>query len=319
MYLEASTVKPGRASLSGAEYQNRCALSLAPASFDIYRRSRAGVQLRGRRFARRREPVVDGLRNGENSMMINNLPPKYFPPTDTPKYNFGDYDAERAKFYPNAHGKFNFGAAQPSGLHAPSATPDGKGGVICIWNMNPGLPKKGWGQLMSLPRRLTLIGDNELGIDPTGDIASLRGTHKSLGRQPIPANCETVLDGIEGNAIELKLEIDAGGAPMVELNVLRSPDRQEHTRIVFYRERGFKLPVRRPDSRDSLISIDSSRSSILPDALCRAPETAPVVLGPEETLKLHVFIDRSVIEVFVNGRQCVAMRVYPGRTAPASL
>ena len=25
-----------------------------------------------------------------------------------------------------------------------------------------------------------------------------------------------------------------------------------------------------------------------------------------------MFIDRSVVEVFVNGKQCVAMRVYPG-------
>jgi len=36
-------------------------------------------------------------------------------------------------------------------------------------------------------------------------------------------------------------------------------------------------------------------------------------LGNNEPLKLRVFIDRSVVEVFVNGRQCVAMRVYPGR------
>ena len=26
-----------------------------------------------------------------------------------------------------------------------------------------------------------------------------------------------------------------------------------------------------------------------------------------------MFIDKSVVEVFVNGKQCVAMRVYPGR------
>ena len=45
----------------------------------------------------------------------------------------------------------------------------------------------------------------------------------------------------------------------------------------------------------------------------RAPETGPVFLEGSEPLKLRVFIDRSVVEVFVNGRQCVAMRVYPGR------
>jgi sucrose-6-phosphate hydrolase SacC (GH32 family) len=29
--------------------------------------------------------------------------------------------------------------------------------------------------------------------------------------------------------------------------------------------------------------------------------------------QLRVFVDRSVVEVFVNGKQCVALRVYPGR------
>jgi beta-fructofuranosidase len=47
--------------------------------------------------------------------------------------------------------------------------------------------------------------------------------------------------------------------------------------------------------------------------LSRAPETAPVGIGAKEPLRLRIFIDRSVVEVFVNGRQCVAMRVYPGR------
>jgi beta-fructofuranosidase len=32
-----------------------------------------------------------------------------------------------------------------------------------------------------------------------------------------------------------------------------------------------------------------------------------------ELLKLRVFVDKSVVEVFANGKQCVAMRVYPGR------
>jgi len=32
-----------------------------------------------------------------------------------------------------------------------------------------------------------------------------------------------------------------------------------------------------------------------------------------ETLKLRVFVDRSVVEVFANGRQALAVRLYPGR------
>ena len=49
------------------------------------------------------------------------------------------------------------------------------------------------------------------------------------------------------------------------------------------------------------------------DVLSRAPETGPVFLERDEPLRLRVFVDRSVVEVFVNGKQCVAMRVYPGR------
>ena len=62
-----------------------------------------------------------------------------------------------------------------------------------------------------------------------------------------------------------------------------------------------------------MITIDSSYSSCAPDVLSRAPETAPVLIEPDEPLTLRVFVDRSVVEVFVNGKQCVATRVYPAR------
>ena len=222
----------------------------------------------------------------------------------------GDYDRARDKFVVTAHHDFNFGAWGPGGVHAPSATPDGKGGVIVIFNMNPAKPTEGWNQIMTLPRRLTLLGEDKLGrdglrIEPAGDIESLRTDHQQMTGMTLPANQEIVLEGIQGNAMEIIAEIDTNDAPMVEMNVLRSPGKEEFTRIVFFRERGY---------RDySLITIDSSYSSALPDVLSRAPETGPVLLEPDEPLKLRVFVDKSVVEVFVNGRQCVAMRVYPGR------
>ena len=45
----------------------------------------------------------------------------------------------------------------------------------------------------------------------------------------------------------------------------------------------------------------------------RPPEIGPLELAEGEPLKLRVFIDKSVVEVFANGRQCVAVRVYPQR------
>ena len=229
------------------------------------------------------------------------------------QYLLGDYDRERDKFVVTHGQKFNFGAASPSGVHAPSATPDGSGDVIAIFNMNPGKPAERWDQIMTLPRRLSVDGD-DLSMTPAGDIESVRGAHERIEGMNLPANREVVLDTVAGNALEIIAEIDPRESPMVELNLLRSPGREEFTRVAFFRDRGFSLRrVFGRDARQSLLTIDTSYSSVAPDVLSRAPETAPVLLEEGEPLKLRVFVDRSVVEVFANGRQCLAVRVYPER------
>ena len=221
------------------------------------------------------------------------------------QYLLGDYDEDRDKLVVSSHGLFNFGPSTPSGVHAPSATPDGRGGIIVIFNMNPGLPTEGWDQIMTLPRRLTLDAKDEVRVEPAGDIESLRFDHRRIEATVLPANKEVVLEGIEGSALELVFELDPMDASMVELNVLRSPDREEYTRIAFYRDRGFRVrkpspqqgallhggnPAVRPSNeprpvelRESLLTLDTSYSSTLPGTLSRAPETAPVLLEPGRT------------------------------------
>ena len=255
------------------------------------------------------------------------------------QYLLGDYDKAKDKFLVSSHSKFNFGAVGPAGVHAPSAAPDGKGGVIIIFNMNAGKPTGEWNHIMSLPRKLTLAAKDDLRQEPTGDIESLRYNKQETGAMKLVANKETVLKNIKGNAIEIAAEINPKNAQVIELNVLRSPNKEEYTRIIIYKEKGFskgldyqagngtafmpadliplvtgeKPGLRNPNVRASLISIESSFSSTLPDVQLRAPETAPFILEQNENIKLRIFIDKSVVEVFVNGKQCVAMRVYPGR------
>jgi beta-fructofuranosidase len=127
---------------------------------------------------------------------------------------------------------------------------------------------------------------------------------------PLPANKEVVFDTSKGNSREIIAEIDVGRTRMIEMDVLRSPNKEEFTRILFFTRIGHR--------RQSTISIDSSFSSTLEGTIFRAPESAPVAIkGAQlritEPLKLRVFIDRCVVEVFVNERQCVAVRVYPAR------
>jgi beta-fructofuranosidase len=257
------------------------------------------------------------------------------------QYLLGDYDQKRDKFVVTSGGKYNHGTVGPGGVHAPSVapTPEGDGGLIIIFNMNPGRTTQGWNQIMSLPRKLTLISKDVLGQEPAGDISSLRYNEKHIGPMILPANKEIVLKEISGNAMEINAEIAPGNSQMIELNVLRSPGKQEYTRIIFYREKGFsrgleyaagsetaampadllnlltgnKPAIPRDRTTLSLISIESAFSSSLPDTRFRPPETASFQLDQGENVKLRIFIDKSIIEVFANGKQCVAMRVYPGR------
>ena len=52
-------------------------------------------------------------------------------------------------------------------------------------------------------------------------------------------------------------------------------------------------------------------ASLAPDVYPRTPEIGPFELADDESLHLRVFLDRSLVEVFGNGRQCLTLRAYP--------
>ena len=240
----------------------------------------------------------------------------FFSHTTGSQYLLGDYNKEEHCFYPTFHGRFNFMSFLPGGVHAPSATSDGKGGVIVIHNMHTGKKSPGWRGITTLPRKLTLDKCDTINIQPYGDYKSLRTHHQHIDKTHLPANKEIIIDNIQGNALEIKAEINIKSSPMIEMNVLRSPDKEEFTSIKFFKDRGVDLVRTNPalkNQRWSLISLETAHSSILPDVISRAPELAPVYLKPNETLKLHIFIDKSIIEIFVNDKQVVTTRVYPGK------
>ena len=238
----------------------------------------------------------------------------YFSHKSGGKYLIGDYDQVKDKLNVTDGGNFNHGPASRGGVHAPSAYPDGKGGVIAIFNMNTGkeLGEGNYTELMTLPWRLTLDENEKLQISPAGDYASLRSAHASVPETKLPANQEILLTGVSGNVMEIDLTLDPMDASAIELNVLRSTGKEEYTRITFYRDGGYlNRDYSGPATRTSAISIDNLHSSVSDKVDFRIPETADVEIKEGELVRLHIFIDRSIVEVFVNNRQCVALRAYP--------
>ena len=175
-------------------------------------------------------------------------------------------------------------------------------------NINDGKPSYQWDQIMSLAQRFTLAKDHSIHIEPVESIKSLRSNYQHIGETILPSNQEIYLETIKGNTIELRVEIDPKESRWVRLNVLKSPDAAEQTSITFY---NYDRKLTTWYDTKGEIVLDGSRSSILEDVWVRPPERAILERG-EENLKLRIFIDRSVVEVFANGKQYLAMRVYPG-------
>ncbi len=222
------------------------------------------------------------------------------------QYLIGDYDRTTHKFTPTSHGRMNFGPLAVGSLHAPSATIDEQGRFLSIFSVKEGKAHQGWNDVMTLPRQLELLDDGALRITPVPETDSLRFDHKRVAATTIPANQEVVLDEVGGKAIEIQATLDPGAAREVGLSVLRSPDGAEQTLISLYQQ------DHRRFGRSSL-QIDVSAASLRGDVFARTPEIAPLDLQPGELLTLRVYIDRSIIEVYANDKQCLTIRAYPER------
>jgi beta-fructofuranosidase len=211
------------------------------------------------------------------------------------QYYVGTYQKEG--FTPENHGRMTW---VDNTYFAPEALIDGKGRqIMWAWLLdNPGGDKeKGWSGVYGLPRTLWLGDDGTLRMRPVPEIETLRG-HSLLWRartladdrpQPFP--------GVAGDACEINLEVHPEGAKRVGVLVRRSPDGSEETRLYYDAEKGELV-------------FDSTRSGI---AGRKTVERAPLALHPGEPLRLRVFVDRSVVEVYANDRQAICRRVFPGQ------
>lgn len=232
-------------------------------------------------------------------------------------YVLGDYDRGRQKFVASRGGYLNTGRQGSGSIHAPSACPDGKGGVNCIYNVSEGRPQDGWSQVMSLPRVYTLGQDGRLLMSPAGDVESLRRNAVELHDIDLPANEEIVVHEVQGDAMEIIASIDPGDAHFVRLNVLRSADKSEFTAIDFRREVGKDYANRSWNVRDSLVTIDPTFSTTSGQGEINEPQSCCFHYRDGELLELRIFVDRSIVEVFVNGQSACLTRVYPA--APDSV
>jgi sucrose-6-phosphate hydrolase SacC (GH32 family) len=231
------------------------------------------------------------------------------------RYYIGDWDGKNQKFVPTVHGRMNWRRENQSlfsreswrvDYFAPETvmTTDGRR-VMWAWcstiDRNDG--KMSELTIQSLPRELSLSGGGNLLIRPIRELESLRHDPTVVENTEISHIDRTLLADRSPNGTKIA---DVSDSAEVRITV----DRKEAERklfgfTVFADGQGGGLPiVFRPETGSLRVGTAEAPFSI-------------AGLPPDEDITVRIFIDRHIVEVFVNDRQAMIghYRDYAGRTA----
>lgn len=218
-----------------------------------------------------------------------------YSPNDIVRYLVGTWNSDLT-FTVEHEGVIDHGGWE--GFYAPNSLLDSKNRRI-MWgwiteNARGQLEvKPAWRGVQSIPRILTLE-DNKLKISPAPELEQLRDSHFKM--KQINLNKGFTELPISGRALEIHATITTTNSNF-SLSVLRSKDGEEETIISFNIE-------------EKTFTIDRTKSSKASQPH-KWPLKAPLTLQQDGCIDIRVFIDHSVLEVFINEENCLTTRVYP--------
>lgn len=157
------------------------------------------------------------------------------------------------------------------GSYASQWMKDGKGrNVFFSWinteHSNRG-HDKGWNGVLSLPTEITLNAQNEVIHQPLPEFEQLRGAKVELKNLTVKGSLD-LSSQVFGDMLELEMEIDAGDASKVEIQ------------------------LRKTDGRHHALTWDVASHAI------RSTGRPEAKIKPNRSLKLRLFLDRMVLDVF---------------------
>jgi beta-fructofuranosidase len=182
------------------------------------------------------------------------------------EYRVGGFDIETLIFREETHGRID----ESEQFYATNVAFDPSGRCVLFGWVRGFRAGLGWNGCLALPRELTIGADGHPRQRPVAELKRLRGARQAAGplelagpRVPLPA---------AGDAFELVAVLEPGGAAR------------------------FGLRVRAAGEKGIDIAFDGKSLSI-------AGHAFPFELRKDEKeLRLHVFVDRSTLELFANER-----------------
>ncbi len=193
------------------------------------------------------------------------------------EYYVGTFDINTLEFKQERHGRID----ESPDFYATNIAIDEKGRRVLFGWVRGFKQKKGWNGCLALPRIPSIGPDGYLRMSPAPEIRSLRGDHTGAAGISLE-NGGHVIDGALGDTLEVLAEFTPGDAVAYGLKVRRSDDGSQG------------IPIR----------IEKNSVSVGGKKYAFEHESG-------KSLTLNVFIDKSLVEVFIDGgRVCVTRVIY---------
>jgi len=219
------------------------------------------------------------------------------------RYYIGEWDG--IQFNPEVHQRMNW----PGGtFFAPETLLDDQGRrILWAWVLDR---KTGVSSgTMSMPRVLTLAKDKlSLTIAPPREVEQLR--YNPVAEKPfrVKAGESVALKNISGDVLEIDITIDPGKAKRFGVKLFCSEDGREETPVIIDKEKN----ILQVDMRTSSLDKPDYHEFVMrePNPVVETQD-APFELKKDEEVHLRIFMDKTILEVFANNRQCITQVVYP--------
>lgn len=194
------------------------------------------------------------------------------------EYIVGDFDVETLTFLPQHSGVLDPGASDVPNFYATNILYDPQGRCILLGWVRGFSSGHGWNGCLALPRILAIAPDGRPEQLPLPQLQQLRDRHVALSNLRLE-NQAYLLAEIAGDALEIQALFQPQAGAVV-LRLRRSADGERAVEIRY----------------------DGATLNVLGTSV-------PFTLNDDEPLKLHVFLDKSVLELFVNGGRVAVTRL----------
>jgi beta-fructofuranosidase len=200
-------------------------------------------------------------------------------PEEEVRYAIGDYINHR--FYPESWHRLDLGGTDA--FYAPNTLLDPKNRrLLWGWVQGGGTPGYPWNGQLTLPRILSLQSNGMLNQVPAPELKALRGQSFINRNITIKQDVEYSLQTVPDGNLELVIEFELHSADSLTIRV-DSIDGQNNGFSIFY------------DRSNQQIIVGARKASFK-------------LLDKESQLTLHIFLDKTVYEIYANYRVCFTGR-----------